>query len=152
MGPEFKAGYRACLIQTGHKLTLNLILGPDLLTKNNVFVRSLASAAAGASQAAQPRRPRSTAATFPRNINQDYDILSYNDTSNRESTGTIVSLLFWEGQRASVVRTRDGTTCADLQILRACREFADHTGKTKLRPDPCHATYALSASEARLST
>ena len=51
--PEFKAGYRACLIQTGHKLTLNLILGPDLRTKNNVFVRSLASAAGG------PARQRS---------------------------------------------------------------------------------------------
>ena len=53
LGPEFKPGYRACLIQTGHKLTLNLILGPDLLAKNNVFVRSLASAAGG------PARQRS---------------------------------------------------------------------------------------------
>ena len=45
LGSEFKPGYRACLIQTGHKLSLNLILGPDLVTKNNVFVSSLTPAA-----------------------------------------------------------------------------------------------------------
>ena len=42
---EFKPGYRACLIQTGHKLSLNLILGPDLVSKTDVFVNSVASAA-----------------------------------------------------------------------------------------------------------
>ena len=36
---QFKAGYRACLIQTGHKLTLNLILGPDWVFKMGIFVR-----------------------------------------------------------------------------------------------------------------
>ena len=59
MGPEFKPGYRACLMQTGHKLSLNLILGPDLVTKNNVFV-SLLTPTAGV-----PARKRSRGGLQP---------------------------------------------------------------------------------------
>ena len=37
---EFKAGYRACLIQTGHKLTWNLILDTDLVWKSDILAGS----------------------------------------------------------------------------------------------------------------
>ena len=109
---KFKAGYRACLIQTGHKLTLNLILGPDLVIKNNVSVRSLASTAGvPARKRSRGGRgvPRQHSLAISARIMTHY-LITY--TKLRANGRNCLAAFL--GRPRSERCTRDGA-CADLQ-------------------------------------
>ena len=152
MRPEFKAGYRACLIQTGHKLTLNLILGPDLVIKNNVSVRSLASTAGvPARKRSRGGRgvPRQHSLAISARIMTHY-LITY--TKLRADGRNCLAVFFWTAKEQALHARWGLRRSAEALLLPTCRELADHMGKTKLRSDPCRATYVLSASGANLST